>query len=227
MPADRPVLADSALTDVTADKRERGAHIWRRDELDWYQEPGRCTAQLLARERFVGDVHDPCCGGGNIVKALLAGGYAARGSDVVRRVPADTPWWAGERDFLGARFDYANLVMNPPYFGGKGTEAFIRRALEVTFGKVAVFVDRRFLTGQGRARGLYREHPPTRIWEITPRPSCPPGEYIEAGNVAGGGTADYCWIVWSMTEPSGPTAHGWLTVDDLAAPTPMSDADAI
>lgn len=76
--------------------------------------------------------------------------------------------------------------------------------------KFCVFVDRRFLTGKRRAAGLYAEHPPTRVWEITPRPSCPPGEYLEAGNKAGGGTADYCWIVWDITAPSGQTALGWL-----------------
>jgi len=195
---------------------ERKSHIFERDPLDWFVEPSRCTAQLLAKERFVGPVFDPSCGQGNIVTALLAAGYEAWGNDIVRRVPLTTAWWRGERDFLTEPCEYANIVCNPPYFGGKGTEAFIRRALEVTEGKVAVFVDRRFLTGQGRARGLYRDHPPARIWEITPRPSCPPGAYLEAGNIAGGGTADYAFIIWDLTAPPGPTVHGWLTVDDLA-----------
>lgn len=193
--------------------KAKDAHVWKRDELDWYQEPRRVTDQLLAVERFVGPVFDPCCGAGSMVHALLDAGYEAWGSDVRLRVPADTPWWRGERDFLAERYDYANICCNPPYFGGKGTEAFIRRALEVAEGKVAVFVDRRFLTGQGRAMGLFREHPPTRIWEITPRPSCPPGEYLEAGNKAGGGTSDYAWLVFDQTAPAGLTRLGWLTLD--------------
>ena len=194
--------------------KAKEAHVWARDELDWYREPSRCTTQLLAVEAFVGSVYDPCCGAGSTIEALLAAGHEAWGSDIRRRVPLDTPWWRGERDFLAERYDYANVVMNPPYFSGKGTEAFIRRALEVVEGKIAVFVDRRFLTGQGRARGLYRQHPPTRVWEITPRPSCPPGEWLEAGNKAGGGTADYAWLVWDQTAPRGGTSLGWLTVDN-------------
>jgi hypothetical protein len=194
-----------------AEKIAREAHIWERDKLDWYVEPDRCTEKLLGVERFVGRVWDPCCGGGNIVRALQTAGLDAVGTDIVRRTP-DLDLCMGTRDFLAqpAGPKVANIVMNPPYFGGKGTEAFIRRALDVTRGKVCVFVDRRFLTGKRRAAGLYMEHPPTRVWEITPRPSCPPGEYLAAGNKAGGGTADYCWIVWDMTAPAGRTELGWL-----------------
>lgn len=203
-----------------AETKAKEAHVWKRDDLDHYVEPQRCTAQLLARERFVGGIHDPACGFGNIVKACHAAGYQATGSDLVDRTDG-APWFSWRHDFLALgemQARISSIICNPPYYGGKGTEAFIRRALVVATHKVAIFVDRRFLTGQGRARGLYREHPPTRIWEITPRPSCPPGEYLAAGNVAGGGSADYSWLVWSLTEPSGPTAHGWLTVDDLPKP---------
>lgn len=193
------------------EKTEKAAHIWARDALDWYVEDQRVTRQLLIVERFVGEIHDPCCGVGNIVRAARDLGYQAWGSDIKRRVPEETQWWRGERDFMnGQVFDYDNIISNPPYMGGAGTEAFIRAALTRTFGKVCVFVDRRFLTGKRRAAGLYTDHPPTRVWEITPRPSCPPGEYLEAGNKAGGGTADYAWLVWDMTAPSGSTALGWL-----------------
>lgn len=194
------------------EKTEKAAHIWARDALDWYVEDQRVTRQLLGVERFVGAIYDPCCGMGNIVQACRDAGYIALGSDIKRRVRSDADWFLGEKDFLQDDFlVYApNFLMNPPYFGGAGTEAFIRRALGVATGKVCVFVDRRFLTGKRRAAGLYTEHPPTRVWEITPRPSCPPGEYLEAGNKAGGGTADYAWLVWDLTAPSGATALGWL-----------------
>ena len=189
------------------------AHIFERDVLDWYVEPSRVTEQLLTQERFVGAILDPCCGAGNIVRALLDAGLHAHGTDIVRRTD-DKSICIGLRDFLTdpPTSVVNNVVCNPPYFGGKGTEAFIRQAIKVATGKVCVFVDRRFLTGQGRARGLYREFPPTRVWEITPRPSCPPGTWLEAGNKAGGGTADYCWIVWDLTAPQGQTTLGWLTV---------------
>ncbi len=204
--------------------KPRQAQIFERDELDWYVEPARVTAQLLAEEAFSGSVHDPCCGTGSIVLGLIESGYAATGSDVRNRLSEPASWWDGTRDFLVDTRRHENLCMNPPYFSGKGTEAFIRHALEVTF------VDRRFLTGKTRASGLWLEHPPARVWEITPRPSCPPGEWLAAGNAAGGGTADYCWLVWSLTEPYAGTRLGWLRGGSGAAATshsalPPPDAD--
>ncbi|MCO5730131.1 hypothetical protein [Rhizobium sp. SSA_523] len=191
----------------------KNAHVWERGELDWYVEPEAATASLLKEERFVGAIHDPACGQGNIVKTLIAHGYHASGSDVVDR--AGTPgWFKGKADFLGPEAIFAdNIVTNPPFFRGKGTESFIRKALRVAKGKVAVFTELRFLTSSVRANGLYAEHPPTRIWMVTPRPSCPPGEFLLAGGEAKGGTPDFCWIIYDKTAPLLGTAFGWLRGD--------------
>lgn len=205
------------------DPKAKGAHLWARDPLDHYVEPERVTAQLLAVEGFVGLIHDPCCGIGNVVKACRSAGYhRATGSDLVRRVDASQTWYVGEGDFLAAPDVRCmdNVICNPPYFGGKGTEGFIRKALAVAQGKVAVFVDNRFLTGKARAQGLWRDHPPTRVWMISPRPSCPPGSYLAAGNKAGNGSSDYVWLVWDLTSPPGSTALGWLTPADAKRAAP-------
>ena len=79
--------------------------------------------------------------------------------------------------------------------------------------KVAAFVDIKFLAGGGRANGLYRELPPNRVWIITPRPSCPPGEVLKAGGKAEGGTADWIWMVWGKTAPHSGTVIDWLRAD--------------
>ncbi|WP_420408660.1 hypothetical protein [Hoeflea sp.] len=193
-------------------KTEKAAHLWERDGLDWYVEPEVATAKLLSKERFVGPIHDPSCGGGNIVRACIEAGYDASGSDIVTRVDPEEPWFLGEYDFLTTSEvpTFANVVMNPPFFRAKGAEAFIRKAISVTRGKVCAFVDVKFLAGTGRANGLFSEHKPTRIWIITPRVSCPPGEYLLRGGKASGGTADWCWIVWDMSTSSGSTELGWL-----------------
>lgn len=189
----------------------KGAHVWARDGLDWYVEPRWATDGLLDVERFVGGIWDPACGGGNIVETCRARGYDARGTDVEERVPGAS-WWAGDVDFLGDHGEYLepNIVMNPPFFRAKGAEAFIRKALAVAEGKVCAFVDVKFLAGAGRAAGLFAEHPPSRIWIISPRPSCPPGEYLASGGKAEGGTADWCWLVWDLTAPRAATVTGWL-----------------
>jgi hypothetical protein len=198
--------------------RSKGAHVWKRDSLDWYVEESRASAALFEVESFVGPIWDPCCGRGNILHSYLrTKGACCIGTDIVRRCDDDIPFF-GELDFLG-EFDHAamipafhsNIVMNPPFFRAKGAEAFIRKALKLANGKVCAFVDMRFLSGAERANGLFADHPPHRIWIVTPRVSCPPGEYLSAGNKAGGGTADYCWLVFDLTSPAPSSPYlGWL-----------------
>lgn len=207
---------------MSGETREKKARVWVRDRLDFYVEPASASAALFRVERFLGKVWDPACGSGNIPTAAESAGYRAIGSDVVKRVDGAKWWWARDdrRDFL-RDFDVAlapNVVSNPPYFGGKGTEAFILKALSIASGKVAIFVDKRFLAGVKRAVGLFKDHPPTRVWIITPRPSCPPGEWIAAGNKAGGGTADYVWLVWDVTAPAGGTQLCWLDTREARRP---------
>ncbi len=197
-------------------QKEKKARIWARDEFDWYVEPVAASLALFRVERFVGHIWDPCCGGGNIKDAAHASGYKWRycGTDVVNRAPPRSQhWFSGEADFL--TWDKAplaqNIIMNPPFFRSKGAEAFIRKALDLVVGKAAVFVDIRFLAGATRANGLFLEHPPHRIWIVTPRVSCPPGEYLVAGNKAANGSADWCWLVWDKSAPrvESPTMS-WL-----------------
>lgn len=193
-----------------AEPREKKANIWGRDRLDWYAEPSVATAYLLRVERFVGPTLDPCCGGGNIVRAFADAGLECVGTDIVRRAGALN--FIEDVDFLDVgSISQTNICMNPPFFKAKGAEAFILHALKLAKGKVAAFVDIKFLAGSKRANGLFAEHCPHRIWIITPRVSCPPGEYLAAGNKAGGGTADWCWALWDLTAPKVSTAQlGWL-----------------
>lgn len=194
-----------------AETKMKNAHVWERGDHDWYVEPTRVTEQLLKEEGFPGHTHDPCCGGGNIVKTLLANGLRATGSDLVDR--AGSPhWFTGEADFLDPStvVEADNFIMNPPFFKGKGTEAFIRKAVDVAKGKVAVFTEARFVFGEKRANGIYRDCQPTRIWIVTPRPSCPPGKFIEEGGKVGGGTPDFVWIVYDRAAPVTTPTVGWL-----------------
>jgi hypothetical protein len=201
---------DAIVAPPRTETRALNAKIWERGDLDFYVEPPRATEQLLAVERFVGHIWDPSCGGGNILDAALARGYGVVGTDIKKR--CDRHWFRGEHDFLA--WDQPslaqNIVCNPPFFRAKGAEAFIVKALQLAVGKVAMFVDIRFLAGDARANGLFDEHPPSRIWVVTPRVSCPPGEWLAAGNKAGNGSSDWCWLIYDLTAPIGPTTFGWL-----------------
>ena len=232
MNAPTPPSAFAIPTPVeAAPTRAKKAKVWARADLEWYVEPERVTTQLLAVERFPGVTWDPCCGGGNVLRALVAAGMVCLGTDLVRRpqlaggdaLTNVSDLFAAEHDFRAGSMGWTpftflgawpgaalNLVFNPPFYRAQGTEAFIRRALSVATGKVAAFVDLRFLAGDGRARGLFASHPPTRIWIITPRPSCPPGTYLAEGHEAGNGASDWCWLVWDLTAPQHGTTTDWL-----------------
>lgn len=191
-------------------RKEKRSHLWERDPRDWYVEPRRATEALLSVEKFVGQIYDPAAGSGNIVETCIHAGYDAIGSDIVRRT--DKPWFTGEIDWLVVQTVPApvNVITNPPFYRAKGAEAFIRKALAYSTGKVCAFVDIRFIADSDRANNLFLEFAPHRIWIITPRVSCPPGPYLAAGGKAGNGSSDWCWLVWDMTAPPGETRIGWL-----------------
>lgn len=203
------------MSDVEMAPKPRAAHNFPRAAHEWYVEEPVATEGLLTVEKFAGRVWDPCCGQGNIVKTLLAAGVDAVGTDIVARVDhVQESWFLGRHDFLADEAlnigGVLNIVFNPPFSKGRAAEACIRKAIATIPGKVAAFVDQRFIGSARRANGLFAEHPPSRIWSITPRVSCPPGEYLLAGNKAGGGTADYVWMVWDQTIPRGETRLGWI-----------------
>lgn len=197
-------------------KKARAAHVFERDALDWYVEPEWCSTALARVEHFEGTVYDPCCGGGNIPLALYRAGYSVYGTDIVERRNRPTK---GSQDFFAEAptrepDSIPNIMSNPPFFRGKGTERFIREAYRIVSHKLCVFTSLKFLGGDDRANGLYLDIPPSRVWMLTPRPSCPPGEYLLAGNKAGGGMEDWIWLVYDKTAEPG-TKFGWLRRDGI------------
>jgi hypothetical protein len=166
----------------------------------WFVEPKWATRLLLEWESFDGTVYDPACGQGNIVEVFSDAGFEAFGSDIVERKGQHESWFLGAHDFINQNEDYDcdNIVSNPPYYLARGTEAYIRKALTVARDTVAIFAPIGFLAGGKRSGGLYQETPPHRIHIISPRPSCPPGQFLVDGGTAENGTTDYMWMIWSV-----------------------------
>lgn len=182
---------------------------YERAALDWYVEPADVTEALLAVEHFSGAVLDPACGIGTIPAAVKRAGLVALGSDIVERAPG-----SGFEvcDFLGeiAPWMVANIITNPPFGRGDLAMAFIEKAHAVADHKIAVFVDLRFIASAKRA-GFFARFKPERIWILVPRPSCPPGELLQAGEIKrGGGAQDYCWLIFRPNERPAATEIRWL-----------------
>ncbi len=177
-----------------------------RADLDFYIEPEFVVDLLLDHEAFDGLTWDPACGSGTIPATLEARGLRTQASDLVDR------GWPGTviHDFLGDGWvdpdrlavEVDNIVTNPPYGRGVTARRFVETARQIARRKVAVFVRADFLFSQGR-RQLLSEA--ARVWVLSKRPSCPPGDpYLRGEIQAKGGSHDYCWVVWDAAHTGRP-----------------------
>lgn len=202
-------VAECHVTDATLTSTPKKAHLWERDEHDYYVEPFWCSERLFKLERFEGSVWDPACGSGRIVESAIAAGLDAVGSDIVDRWPdADI-----DKHVTGSFFDVhqplgRNIVCNPPF---KLAKEFVEIALLVAADKVAMLLPTTWMNSDKRGRWL-ETTPLLRVLLLTPRPSMPPGRVIEAGEEPGNGTKDFAWFIWRRGYRGMPHL-GWLRRD--------------
>lgn len=196
------------MSDAALGKRAKAAHIWEKEQHEWYVEPRWTSVRLFEVERFDGPVCDPCCGGGNILASAALSGHEAYGYDVVDRGSAH---FRARRDFLSDGVMAANIVTNPPF---DQIDQFAAQALRMAERKVAMICPTRRLNAAGKwlaATPLYR------VWMLTPRPSMPPGAEFHRlaalGKEPSGGTMDFCWLVWLRGFEGAPTIN-WLHRDE-------------
>lgn len=194
----------------------RHSHIFSRDADDWYIEPAWVTRRLLEEEDFPGPILDPACGWGTIINVAAELGYQVIGSDIAGRGAALASF--RRLDFLAMQdrevlvwWRWASSVIcNPPF---ASIEAFYHRAEDVMFTasgdrKIAFICPVRRLAA---ARWL-TQTPLSKILFLTPRPSMPSGDHIQAGGKIGGGTQDFCWLIWCKSHV-GPPSVAWLHRD--------------
>lgn len=179
----------------------KNAHLWVREPLDWYVEPEWCSERLFDVEPFIGEVFDPACGLGRIVKGAKSKGLWSTGADIVFR----SPYAARVQDFLARDEVVGNIASNPP-FGV--ADAFAKHALNLAARKVALLLPTKWMNGAARGKWL-ETTPLRRVWLLAPRPSMPPGPVIEAGEKPGNGTVDFAWFVWERGYVGRPELH-WL-----------------
>lgn len=212
---------------MTDPARKLDAHLWARDPLDFYIEPNWVSARLFQEEKFEGDVIDPACGTGRIPLAAADAELSAAGTDIVQRwdhaVVENIPvrglhptlkvcdFFHDEWPHLHERWRFPhNLVCNPPF---KHNRAFALKALAHAERKVAMIFPVRVLNAAGT---WLKDTPLYRVWLLSPRPSMPPGAVIAAGGKVGGGTVDFCWLVWLRGYEGAPELK-WLHREGAAA----------
>jgi hypothetical protein len=179
------------------DKRPLAAHVWPKDEHGFYVEPAWCSTRLFEVESFVGPISEVCCGFGNAAEAAFAAGYLVIATDLIDRGYQRLDEVA---NFLQCERPVANIVCNPPYHLSR---EFIRHALKVTTGKVAMI----WLARRLNAARWLTDTPLARIYLLMPRPSMPQGHVIAAGEKPKGGKQDFVWLVFDRSQVGSPTIH--------------------
>lgn len=201
------------------------AHKWPRHPDEWYVEEAWCDRRLFDVEPIPsGMVYDPCCGRGNVLDAAAAAGHFTLGADIADRGAAHPVTIGDAFDIDHAGAAGAALVSNPPYKRApEVVERFVGLLADGHFEKVCLLLPATFFYANTRVE-WNRAHPPARIWILCPRPSMPPGDYVEVGGKVGGGTKDFAWHVWTAENlllGDKPT-FDWLQREDfrLAPPKP-------
>jgi hypothetical protein len=103
-------------------------------------------------------------------------------------------------DFLTAERPAKNIITNPPY---NSAEGFVRNGVRLAEKKFALLLRLAFLEGAKRARTIFTECPPSRVWVFSERITFYPTgvEKRETGTTA------YAWFVWDKDAPSGTNLH--------------------
>jgi hypothetical protein len=181
------------------------AHKFKRESHEHYVDESWCSERLFEEEAFPWPIWDPACGWGRIGQAAPR---PCRSTDLVNR-----GYGIGGVDFLKTtkmRAGSRSIICNPPF---NLMEEFALHSLKIGAKKVAMIALVRRLPA---ARWL-QETPLSRVWLMTPRPSMPTGRHIREGGKVGGGTQDFCWLVWER-EHRGPPTIRWLHRDDRVKP---------
>lgn len=180
--------------------KERKSHIFDRPKFEHYVEPNWVDERLFEVEDFSWPIWDPSCGWGRIGDAASARAGGCISTDMIHR-----GYGTGGIDFLKTkkmRGSSRSIVCNPPF---DLMREFAEHAIELGAEKIAMIALIRRLPA---ARWL-EETPLARVWLMTPRPSMPTGTHIREGGKVGGGTQDFCWLIWDQKHIGGPRLE-WL-----------------
>lgn len=170
-----------------------------REVDDFYPTHPGATKALLMVETFDGPIWEPACGEGDMSRVLESAGYEVVSTDLIGR-----GYGAGGRDFLCEWLPLApNIVTNPPF---REAKMFVDRALQLTTGKVAMFLRLAFLEGTERGR-WFPDTPLARVWVMSRRVPMQRGRLSEAGD--GHGVIAFAWFVWEHGH-EGPPSLGFL-----------------
>ena len=160
-----------------------------RVENDYYATPPESTIALLEREKFSGNILEPCCGAGHISEVLKDKGY-----DVVSNDLADRGYGEFNENYLKTdKLKATNVITNPPF---KYAKEFIEKSLQDTTGKVAMFCKIQLLEGVSR-RKMFENTPLKTVYVFTKRQNpLRNGSPVDENGKKWASTMCFAWFVW-------------------------------
>lgn len=157
-----------------------------REQNDYYPTWPAATEALLRVEAFAGPIWEPACGEGDMSRVLAAAGHEVISSDLV-----DRGFGESRIDFLMEYRPRApNIVTNPPFALAR---EFVDKALDLTTGKVAMFLRLAFLEGTSRGE-WFPTTPLARVWVMSRRVPIQRGRLAVEGDSQG--PIAFAWLVW-------------------------------
>ena len=188
-----------------------------REELDYYATPAAEVKNILDTLGYnFSDktILEPCVGGGHMVAGIQKyldennqTPIQCYGTDFKDRGFSSTKWALQYGvDTLSDDYpiDKADIViMNPPY---ATIEPFLIRALEIAQDKLIVLCRTQVLEGAGRYEKIFKDNPPTDVYQYVDRIQCWKGGEKPAGSSAQG----YCWLVWDKKAPAAAPKLHWI-----------------
>jgi hypothetical protein len=172
--------------------RRRHSHIFEREHYDHYVEPLWCSRRLFETQA-TGTIADPACGWGRILRSARSESYQVIGVDLIDRerrpgfIPFSAPNSCGADSHCAQPACFQIL---PPLFGSHSPSPPWRSMRRRW----------RLLVPPGLLLAAHwLKHCPLKLvlaLLLIPRPSIPSGEHISNGGKVGGGTADFCWLIF-------------------------------
>jgi len=164
-----------------------------RKKSDFYETPYSLTQQFLQAHSFYGDVLEPACGDGAIVKVLEENGYNVTAFDV-------------EVDFLKYNGTIDNIITNPPF---SLAYEFILHAKKIATRQIAMLLPLSYLHGKKRYDNIYcdKDFSLRAVYVYTRYPLL--GEKLREDGKYKTGMMVYAWFVFDK-EHSGPPEIHWL-----------------
>ena len=188
-----------------------------REELDYYATPTAEVKNILDTlgYDFTGQtILEPCIGGGHMIAGIQ------KYLDENNQIPAQcygTDF--KDRDFRSSKWDLQYgidtlsddypidkadiVIMNPPY---STIEPFLIRALEIAQDKLIVLCRTQVLEGASRYNNIFKNNPPTEIYQYIDRIQCWKGGKKPTGSSA----QAYCWLVWDKKIPAATPKLYWI-----------------